>query len=120
MIFLRFLMTLRVHPLMAMNRGNCTNANMHTGKNAAQYVKVEVHVFPSNLILIKIVALNDSIVVAMEKNNKAKPAINFRGRDFRKSHISQGDVRIERNIITEAREPTRATISMIVKTKNMG
>ena len=93
---------------------------MLTGKNAAAYVKLEVHLFFSSLILIRTVALNDSIVVAMEKNRKANPAINFLGRDFRKSHISQGDVRIERNIATEANELARATTSMIVNTKNIG
>ena len=119
MIFLRFLSKLLKHPFMATYRGNCTNANIQTGKNAAAYVKLEVHLFFSNLMLIRIVALNDSIVVAMEKNSKAKPAFNFRGRDFRKSHISQGDVRIERNIITEPSELTRATISIIVNTMNI-
>jgi len=35
MIFLRFLSKLLKHPFMATYRGNCTNANIQTGKNAA-------------------------------------------------------------------------------------
>ena len=93
---------------------------MLTGKNAALYVKVEVHLFFSNLMLIKTVALKDSIVVAMEKNKKAKPAISFLGRELRKSHISQDDVSIERNITTEANELAREITSMTVNTKNIG
>jgi hypothetical protein len=67
-----------------------------------------------------IVALNTNTVVAMEKNKNAKPAISFLGRDLLKSHNSQGDVRIERNITTEANELARATTSMTVNTTNIG
>ena len=74
MIFLRFLSMLRTHPFMATYRGNCTNANIQTGKNAAAYVKLEVHLFFSNLILIRIVEPNARILVVKEKNSKAKPA----------------------------------------------
>jgi hypothetical protein len=56
----------------------------------------------------------------MEKNKNAKPAISFLGRDLLKSHNSQGDVRIERNITTEANELARATTSMTVNTTNIG
>ena len=68
---------------MERNKGYCITANMQTGKNAAKYVKVEVHLCFSSLILIRIVAPKDTIVVAMEKNRKEKPAVSFLGRDFR-------------------------------------
>jgi len=68
----------------------------------------------------KIVAVNTKIVVAMEKNKKAKPAISFLGKDLLKSHNSQGDVRIERNITTDANELASATTSMTMNTTNIG
>ena len=92
---------------------------MLKGNNAALYAKIEVHSFFSNLMLIRTVTCKDSIVVAKEKNSKAKPAISFRASELRKSHISHGDVRIERNITTEANEVVTEETSMTVNAMNV-
>ena len=63
----------------------------------------------------KMVALNAGIVHTNKKNNNANPRLSFLGRDLQKSHNSDGDVRIERNITTEANELTSATTSVTVK-----
>ncbi|KAI4353996.1 hypothetical protein L6164_002905 [Bauhinia variegata] len=103
-----------------MSKGNSNNPNTATGKKAALYTKVEVNLVFSNLIVSRMVALNASIVVINEMNRKPNPTDNFLGRELRKSCISNGDVRMERNITTEASELARATTSMIVKKRNIG
>lgn len=118
--FLSLLRSVATHPFMATYKGNCIIAKMLTGKNAAQYVKLEVHLLLSNLMFTKIVALNTNMVVAIEKNKNAKPAISFLGKDLLKSHNSQGDVRIDRNMTTEANELASATTSITVNTINIG
>ncbi|CAK7351519.1 unnamed protein product [Dovyalis caffra] len=67
-----------------------------------------------------IVAPNDTIIMATERNRNVKLNINLFGSVCLKSLNRNGDVRIERNVTTEVKANVRESTSVTVKTTNNG
>ena len=89
-------------------------ANKPTGKSVTAY---KASFFHSSLfcIISMIVAAKANIIINTEKIKNVTPSINFCGRVFLKSFSRKGDVRIDKNRITDVKVNVRDITSLTVK-----
>lgn len=93
---------------MSIKSGYCCKVKSVTGIEAIKAIGIGAHVTPSRKVM-KNVAVKATIMVAIEMSSKISPLMSFSGNDTRKSCSAYLEVRIDKNINTEAVEVNKDT-----------
>ena len=100
-------------------RGKYVSAKIPTGIKEQAYSTIFAQ-FSLFLIMSRTVAANATIIRHTEKKRNVKPRVILLGRECLKSSNLNGEVRIERNVTTAAKEDVRDRTSEMVKTTKKG